>query len=436
MRPLIVAGTRPEIIKMAPVMEAFKARGVDFVFVHSGQHYDLEMSRVFIEELGLPEPDLNLEVGSGTHAYQTAHMLLGYEEAIRKFEPDLTLAEGDTNTVVAMGLASIKLRVPFGHVEAGLRCYDRTMPEEINRVIADHCAELCFAPTERAARNLCYEGIPPKKIHVTGNTVVDACLKYALVAEEKSRMLDELELERGSYVLLTLHRAENVDRREVLGEIMAAILELSKLVPIVYPVHPRTRKRLQEFGMWKEVEEGLKATKPLGYFDFLALLKNCLFVMTDSGGVQEEAVTLKIPCLTLRNNTERPETVEVGANVVVGTSKERILKVAKELLEREELLESMRAKVNPLGDGKAGERIADICLGKEVRVEPSFFLRKGSASFAMVEISEEIRVEELERKTGCLVTLAYDEKGFPLFPKPNNVLKKGYRVRLFGELIP
>ncbi len=361
---MIVAGTRPETIKLAPVFWNLDKLGVEYVFVWSGQHYDYEMSRIFFEQLGLPEPDLDLDVRSGSHAEQTAKIMMGVEKAIEKFKPSIVVAQGDTNTSAAAALASVKKLVPFAHVEAGLRSWDRTMPEEINRVVADAIAELHFAPTELAAINLMHEGIPLRKIHITGNTIVDVVYKYKeYAAREGEELLSELGLEPNGYILVTVHRQENTDNPLRLGNIVKALIELSKRYIIVFPTHPRTIGRLKSYGLWSELvaQKNIRLLKPLGYFQFLGLLMKSLLVLTDSGGVQEEACILKVPTLTLRYNTERPETVLVGINKVIGVEMQKIVDEAlKTISSRESIVRDAEIPRNPLGDGRAGERIAKV----------------------------------------------------------------------------
>jgi UDP-N-acetylglucosamine 2-epimerase (non-hydrolysing) len=335
------------------------------------------MSSVFLEELELPRIDYHLEVGSGTQAEQTGTAMIKIERVLMDERPDVTLVQGDTNTVLAGALASVKLKIPVAHVEAGLRSFDRTMPEEINRILADHASEVLFPPTEEARKNLEREGIT-ENVYVVGNTVVDAVLQNSEVAEEKSDVLERFGLKPKEYVLITAHRAENTDSPENL-EKLVQILE-SLPMRAIYPMHPRTRKRLAEFGLLERVEaiENLTVTKPLGYLDFLRLEKNAFAIMTDSGGIQEEAIILGVPCLTLRYNTERPETVEAGGNVLVGLEKDRALKYLKRLMEDPDFYKKMANAPNPFGDGRAGERIAEILLDLhergELRVRSSRFI--------------------------------------------------------------
>jgi len=361
LKPAFVFGTRPEIIKLSPVIRAFLEMGVEPLLIHTGQHYDYEMSAVFLEELELPRIDHHLEVGSGSQAEQTGKAMIKIERVLMEEKPDVVLVQGDTNTVLAGALASVKLRIPVAHVEAGLRSFDRTMPEEINRILADHASEVLFPPTEEARKNLEREGIK-ENVFVVGNTVVDAVLQNAEVAEKKSDVLERFGLKPKKYVLITAHRAENTDSKENL-EKLVEILEGLPMVAI-YPMHPRTKNRLEMFGLLERVEaiENLIVTKPLGYLDFLRLEKNAFAILTDSGGIQEEAIILNVPCLTLRYNTERPETVKAGGNVLVGLERERAIGYLRRLMEDREFYESMANAPNPFGDGKSGERIAEILL--------------------------------------------------------------------------
>lgn len=362
MKALLIVGTRPELIKITPVVEALSARGHAAILVHTCQHYDENMSGEFVKELNLPRPALTMKVGSGSQAEQTAKALIGSEGAIRKFRPNVVIAQGDTNTTLAAALASSKMNVPFAHVEAGLRSFDRDMPEEINRIVADHVSDLLFAPTCRCAMNLRLEGVPESKIFVTGNTVVDVCLRYSRIAAERSRIMKRLGFEETqNLILVTAHRAENVDSKERLQGIVDSLIQLAEYT-FVFPVHPRAEKRLQQFGLMKKIRKArhIKLTSPLSYIDLLRVLMASRLVLTDSGGLQEEAITLHAPCLTMRQNTERPMTVEVGANFLVGTDTRRIVRFARRIMEDNEFANRMRAAPNPYGDGHAGEKIARI----------------------------------------------------------------------------
>jgi len=357
MKPvLLVAGTRPEAIKVAPVIEHLRRLGVDFVFVWSGQHYDYEMARTFFEQLSLPEPDESLNVRSGTHSEQTARAMVKLEKTVHRCQPSIVVSEGDTNTVVATAVTSAKCRVPFAHVEAGLRSWNMAMPEEINRKIVDSVSSLHFAPTRLAALNLLFEGISPKGLHVTGNTIVDVVNKHKDTAGQVGEeLLDKLGLEKRRYLLVTIHRAENTDNASRLRNIVRALGELSKEFRVVFPVHPRTVLRVAKLGL-QRLWRGVSRLTPLGYWEFLGLLMNCLTVITDSGGVTEEACTLRVPCVTLRYNTERPETLMRG-NVLAGDRTRTILSLVRSQTRRSAMI-SGDSSANPLGDGDAGQRIA------------------------------------------------------------------------------
>jgi len=377
LKPAFIFGTRPEIIKLAPVIRAFEKRGVKPLLIHTGQHYDYEMSKVFLEELELRRINYHLEVGSGTQAYQTGIAMIKIEEVLMKEEPDVVLVQGDTNTVLAGALASVKLKIPVAHVEAGLRSFDRTMPEEINRILADHASEVLFAPTEEARKNLEREGII-EGVYVVGNTIVDAVFQNSEIAERKSKILEKFGLKSKEYAVLTAHRAENTDSAENLKKLVEIIESLP--ISVVYPVHPRTEKRLKGLGLWERLKakDHVILTKPLGYLDFLKLQKNAKIVLTDSGGIQEESIILSVPCLTLRYNTERPETIKAGGNVLVGLEKERVIHYVDKLLNDEDFYNGMVNAPNPFGDGKSGERMVDILLSLyekgELRVKSSRFI--------------------------------------------------------------
>lgn len=359
---MVIAGTRPEAIKLSTVIEWLQRFGVDRIFAWSGQHYDYELSKIFFEQLDLPEPDINVDVRSGSHSRQTAKAMIRMEETITKQKPSLVVAEGDTNTVAAAALTASKSCVPFAHVEAGLRSYDRRMPEETNRIVADSLSELLFAPTELAVLNLTHEGIPLRKIHLTGNTVVDVVLKHKDTAGRTGKeLLNELKIGSGEYLLLTLHRQENTNSLSRLSNIIEALSRLSGRYKVVFPMHPRTKNKLRSTGMYGALKRkhNLILTPPVGYFEFLGLLMHSLVVLTDSGGVQEEALTLGVPTVTLRYNTERPETVLYGLNVVAGTEPESVCELTEGQIQKsEELRSAVKTKPNPLGDGKAGRRIA------------------------------------------------------------------------------
>ena len=360
MKPvMVVAGTRPEVIKLAPVFKWFDRLGVEYVFVWSGQHYDYELSRIFFDQFRIPDPDENLNVRSGTHAEQTAKVMMGLEKLIEKYSPSVVVGEGDTNTVVASSLTALKCLVPFAHVEAGLRSWNMCMPEEINRKIADAVATLHFAPTKLAAVNLLFEGIPSKCIHVTGNTVVDMVSEYEGLARKRGEeLLSDLGLNKYRYILATVHRAENTENPQRLRNIVMALEELSQYYDVLFPVHPRAEKRLIELDLLRHLQN-VRIVKPMGYLEFLGVLALAEVVLTDSGGVQEEAFTLKVPTVTLRYNTERPETTMFHVNVLAGADKDRIVKLTLMQAERAEEIRGLSFE-NPLGDGYAGKRIAQI----------------------------------------------------------------------------
>ena len=357
----IVVGTRPEIIKMAPVVKELEKRRVEFIFIHSGQHYDYEMSQVFIEELGLPRPYESFELENSNPASQMGEMMIKLEEVLEKHRrPRVMLIQGDTNTMLAAGLTALKLGIRIGHVEAGLRSFDWRMPEEHNRRMIDHVSHYLFAPTEIAKKNLLEEHVWGE-IFVTGNTVIDAIdMYFDKVREVEDKVLSQVKFRE--YVLVTFHRAENVDDPHVLRDFVR-ILRRSP-IPVVYPIHPRTRRRLQEYGLWGQVEEipHLQILPPQGYFEFLALMKNCRVIMTDSGGLQEEATHPKIrkPVLVLRTSTERPEAVIHGFARVVGINPVVVLTELEKILNENLKLPEQ----SPFGDGKAAMRIVDIALSK------------------------------------------------------------------------
>ena len=356
MKISIILGTRPEIIKMSPVIRECEKQNLDYFILHTGQHYSYNLDKIFFKDLELPAAKYNLDVGSGTHAEETGKMLIGIGKILREEKPDIVLVEGDTNTVLAGALAASKLQIKVGHVEAGLRSYDRTMPEEINRVLADHVSDYLFAPTEKAKENLLREGIEEDKIFVTGNTIVDAVYQNLEIAKRKVDVRNKLNLNPKEYFLMTAHRQENVDAKNRLKGILEGLVLVYHEfnIPIIYPIHPRTKKRIEEFGL--EVPEGVELIEPLGFLAFLQLEANAKLVLTDSGGVQEETCILGVPCVTLRDNTERPETLDVGSNVLVGVNQDRILEGVKKMLSKE------RDWKNPFGDGCAGVKIVEILI--------------------------------------------------------------------------
>lgn len=352
-----VVGARPNFMKAAPVLRALAARpGIAQKLVHTGQHYDLNMSDVFFRQLGLPAPDYNLEVGSGSHAVQTAQIMMRFEEVVLQDRPDLVLVYGDVNSTVAAALVCAKLQIPVGHVEAGLRSFDRTMPEEINRLLTDQIADLLFTPSEDANENLRREGIAPEKIHFVGNVMIDTLVQ--LLPQVNGHCRQTLNLAPQKYALITLHRPANVDDRERLSAIWQSLHTISDYLPCVFPVHPRTRSHLEEWGLSVAAPDRLILLDPLGYLDFIGLMRDAAVVITDSGGIQEETTFLGIPCLTLRENTERPITVEMGTNILVGQDPVKLEGILKGIK-----LDKMRSsRIPPLWDGNAGDRIAQVIV--------------------------------------------------------------------------
>lgn len=354
MKILHVVGARPNFMKLAPVREALcKYPEICQCIIHTGQHYDASMSEVFFRDLELPAPDVNLEIGSGSHAEQTARTMLALEPRVREMRPDLVLVYGDVNSTLAAALVCSKLCVSLGHVEAGLRSFDRTMPEEVNRRLADQVSDLLFTPSSEGNENLSREGIPHERVHLVGNVMIDTLVKLQPTA---IRLWENGAVERfgiSPFALVTLHRPSNVDDREVLARVLGALCKIANQIRILWPMHPRTRQKIQDLGLQTA---GLELLEPLGYLEFLALQSHATAVITDSGGVQEETTFLQVPCLTLRENTERPITITLGTNRVIGTSSTALLAGMREVLA------NGRKKVTrpPLWDGRAGERIAEV----------------------------------------------------------------------------
>jgi len=358
-----VVGARPNFIKMAPIVEELrKHEKIEFILVHTGQHYDYEMSATFFADLSLSDPDIHLGVGSGSHAEQTGQIMMRFEKVLVEHRPDLVIVVGDVNSTLACALAATKLHIPVAHVEAGLRSFDRMMPEETNRLITDAISDYLFVTEKSGKENLLKEGIAPNKIFLVGNVMIDTLLKYGEKAS-RSSVLSELNLLSREYAVLTLHRPENVDSKETFSDLITLLHELCQHIPVVYPIHPRTQKRIEEYGLQEHLsrlscEERLLPTGPLPYLDFLRLMSKSKFVLTDSGGIQEETTVLRVPCLTLRKSTERPITVVEGTNTVVGVDPKRILEESLRILDGH----SKDGKVPELWDGKAAKRIVRILL--------------------------------------------------------------------------
>jgi UDP-N-acetylglucosamine 2-epimerase (non-hydrolysing) len=347
MKIATVVGARPQFIKMAPVSKELRRKHEE-ILIHTGQHYDYEMNKIFFDELNIPKPDYHLDVGSGSHGYQTGEMLKRIEEVLMEEKPDFVLAYGDTNSTLAGALTGAKLHVKVGHVEAGMRSFDKSMPEEINRILTDHCSDLLFCSTKTAVDNLKRERIT-KGVYLTGDVMVDSLLYNKEIAESKSKILNDLDLKNREYLVATIHRAGNTDNKKNLRNIVAALSEMDESV--VFPVHPRTEKFLKEYGMYEKLRTSIKLVKPLGYLDFLKLMNHAKKIITDSGGIQKEAYILKVPCITLRENTEWIETIEDGWNALVGASKEDIVEMVKEF---EPLLETHNDR---FGRGDASRKI-------------------------------------------------------------------------------
>jgi len=377
-----VVGARPNFMKIAPIIEQLKIKNKNLkaklkhVLVHTGQHYDEEMSKSFFEDLNLPKPDINLGVGSASHAVQTAKIMIEFEKVCLRERPDLIIVVGDVNSTIACALVASKLGIKIAHIEAGLRSFDRTMPEEINRVLTDAISDYLFTTCEDANENLKREGIPEEKIYFVGNVMIDTLLKYKERAK-KSKILEKLGLNKDlqvrSYTLLTLHRPSNVDNRETFINILKALKDVSEKIPIIFPAHPRTQRQIKIFSLEKyfnfvniesnscvNIRNSINLLNPLPYLDFLNLMANAKFVLTDSGGIQEETTILNIPCLTLRENTERPVTLKEGTNTIVGSNPEKIISKSMDILNGKK----KKGRIPKLWDGKAAERIINILIEK------------------------------------------------------------------------
>ena len=364
MKILNVVGARPNFMKIAPLMEEMgNCSDLSPVLVHTGQHYDEVMSHLFFVALGIPKPDINLEVGSGTHAKQTAAIMERFESVVLSEKPDLVLVVGDVNSTIACALTSVKLGVPVAHVEAGLRSFDRTMPEEVNRVLTDAISDYLFTTEASAKQNLLQEGVAEGKIHFVGNVMIDTLLKHKQKADA-SDILGKMELKEKGYGLVTLHRPSNVDCPDLLDGILTALYRIAEEIPLLFPCHPRTIEKVTRFSQrWKARHSSqtkhsgrLKVIDPVGYIDFLKLMSEAKVVLTDSGGIQEETTILGVPCLTLRENTERPVTVSEGTNVIVGTNPERIVEETMKVLTGC----AVKGKIPEYWDGKAAARIVQV----------------------------------------------------------------------------
>ena len=408
MKIAIILGTRPEIIKMAPIIDEIEKRGITSCLIHTGQHYDKEMSDNFFKDLEIKSPDYNIHVGSGSHGKQTGLMMQGIEEVLLDEKPDIVLVQGDTNAVLAGALVASKLHIAVGHVEAGLRSFDITMPEELNRMAADACSLMYFIPTEESAINLLAEGISRKKLFITGNTVVDACFRHLEIANKagiQEESLANLDIENMDNILtLTMHRAENVDDKERLINIISSLKEL-KDMNIIFPIHPRTKKTLENFNLFDELNEldNVHIIKPLGYLD--------------------------VPVLTLRYNTERPETVSAGGNILVGANKNNILENAEKILNDEEFADKMKNAKNPYGKGDAAIKTIDAIEEAynngllDIKAPENIM---SSFDRKMIKINEDVSVKEFEENENALVHMVFDGEKM-IFPL-NNLNLKGMMI--------
>ena len=430
MKIATILGTRPEIIKMAPIIDEISKRSISQIVLHTGQHYDKEMSDNFFRDLEIPTPDYNINVGSGTHGKQTGLMMEGIEKVLLQEKPDIVLVQGDTNAVLAGALVAAKLHIAVGHVEAGLRSFDLTMPEEINRRAADVCSQMYFIPTEESAINLLAEGYSRKNLIITGNTVVDACFRHLEIAKKKGfeeKALADLDIENmDNIITLTMHRAENVDDEKRVTSIVEALKELDDM-NIIFPIHPRTKNTLKNFGLFDELNdlEHIHIIKPIGYLDFLQLTSLSSLILTDSGGLQEEAITLDVPALTLRYNTERPETVTAGGNILVGADKKAILENVDKIISDKEFCEKMKNAKNPYGDGDAAIKTVDAIEeyyndGLLNITAPEDIMT--SFSRKMTQIKEDITVSEFEKKENALIHMLFDGERM-IFPKDDLNIK-------------
>ncbi len=416
---------------MAPIIDEISKRDIDQIVLHTGQHYDKEMSDNFFKDLEIPVPDYNIHVGSGSHGKQTGLMMKGIEEVLVKEKPDIVLVQGDTNAVLAGALVASKLHIAVGHVEAGLRSFDMTMPEELNRRVADISSTMYFVPTEHSAINLIAEGFSHKNVFITGNTVVDACFRHLDIAKKRGfeeESLASLDIENMDNILtLTMHRAENVDIKERVTSIIDALKQLSDM-NIIFPIHPRTKNTLKNFGLFDELDslKHVHIIKPVGYLDFLLLTSKSKLILTDSGGLQEEAITLNVPVLTLRYNTERPETVAAGGNILVGSNKDVIVENANKILNDKKFFDKMSNALNPYGVGNSAKLIVDAIedyYGKgllKIKAPEdimSSFTRK------MMHVKENITVFDFENKENALIHMVFNGSEM-IFPKDDLNLKE------------
>lgn len=363
-----VAGARPNFMKVAPIVAAMNRRAKQFhsILVHTGQHYDAAMSEAFFRDLEIPEPDIDLGVGSASHAVQTAGIIQAFEPYVIHEKPDWVVVLGDVNSTVACALVCAKLGVRVAHVEAGLRSRDRSMPEEINRILTDQIANLLLTPSRDANENLLAEGIPEERIRFVGNIMIDS-LNAHLARAKQSNVRSRLGVKGRPYAILTLHRPSNVDEKAAFARILEGLEQIARRLPIVFPAHPRTRRMIEELGLTARTQsiKDLLIVDPVGYLDFINLLSNATLALTDSGGIQEETTVLGIPCITLRENTERPITVEMGTNTIAGTDTAKIVAAANHALDNP--IDKSKLQIPPLWDGKTADRILDALLAEPMR---------------------------------------------------------------------
>jgi UDP-N-acetylglucosamine 2-epimerase (non-hydrolysing) len=361
MKIVAVVGARPNFVKIAPIMkELRRRRGAETCLVHTGQHFDQAMSAQFFQDLDIPAPDVELHIGAGSPVFQISEIMQRFEPVLLEHKPDVVMVVGDVNSTVAAALTAAKLDIPIAHVESGLRSFDRTMPEEINRLVTDTLSHWLFVSEPSGIRNLRREGINDDRIYFVGNVMVDTLLQ-ARARSERSTILEQLEVSDRPYVVLTLHRPSNVDHPAAMSGFLGAVAELGP-VPVIFPVHPRTRQRLEQHP--QDLPANLRLTPPLGYLDCLRLLSKARVVLTDSGGIQEETTALGVPCLTLRRNTERPATIEQGTNLLVGVEPQTIVAVARRVLNQQE----KSRRIPDLWDGQTAQRMVDILLNQDSRI--------------------------------------------------------------------
>ena len=366
MKIISVVGARPNFMKVAPIFKALDVKRktqdvkIEHLICHTGQHYDEKMSKVFFDELELPKPDFYLGIGGGSHAEQTGKVMIEFEKVLMKENPDLVIVVGDVNSTIACSLAAVKLGIKVAHVEAGLRNFDRTMPEEINRILTDSISDYLFVSEPDGLKNLSKEGVSQEKVFYVGNTMIDNLVHFTPIID-KSSVLDEFGLTVNEYILVTFHRPSNVDKEENLKSVVELLNRLSVYKKVIFPIHPRTKKQLEETRLSQELNKNVIITNPLGYIDFISLVKNSALVITDSGGIQEETTFLGVPCITTRKTTERPITVEIGTNVLVGEDFNKACEIAIDIMNGK----IKNGRIPELWDGKAAERIVEILLNRK-----------------------------------------------------------------------